>query len=61
MSEINKLTSVDTVSAGDSVPVYSNANGDARRITFLTCYGIFRKPERRSAGDAVRCTDSDRV
>jgi hypothetical protein len=34
MSEINKLTSVDTVSAGDSVPVYSNANGDARRITF---------------------------
>jgi hypothetical protein len=33
MSEINKLTSIDTVAAGDSFPVYSNDNGDARRIT----------------------------
>ncbi len=31
MTTINNLTAVDTVAAGDAVPVYSASNGDARR------------------------------
>lgn len=31
MTEINKLSAVDAVQAGDSVPIFSVTNGDARR------------------------------
>lgn len=31
MAEINQLTALDTIVAGDLFPVYSSANGDARK------------------------------
>lgn len=42
MSAINQLSAVDSLAVGDSVPLYSAANGDARRfsltslVTFLS-------------------------
>lgn len=33
MPTINQLSSVDTISGGDQVPIYSNANGDARKAS----------------------------
>lgn len=33
MSSINQLSVQDTISAGDQFPVYSNGNGDTRRIS----------------------------
>jgi hypothetical protein len=33
MTTINNLTAVDAVSAGDAIPIYSAANGDARRAS----------------------------
>ncbi len=33
MSTINQLTAVDTVAAADQVPIYSAANGDARKAS----------------------------
>lgn len=40
MPTINQLTAVDTLAAGDAVPVYSQAQGDARRfsLTVLVSY-----------------------
>jgi hypothetical protein len=40
MPTINALTAVDTVAAGDAIPVYSSANGDARKasVTVLQSY-----------------------
>ena len=31
MTDINRLSAVSSVSAGDQIPVFSTANGDARR------------------------------
>lgn len=36
MPTINQLTAVDTLAAGDAVPVYSQAQGDARRFSLTT-------------------------
>lgn len=36
MSTINQLSATSTLSAMDSVPVYSVAQGDARRFSFTT-------------------------
>jgi hypothetical protein len=36
MSTINQLSAVDSLSAGDSVPVYSVAQGDARKFSLTT-------------------------
>lgn len=36
MTEINKLTSVDTVTGSDQVPIYSSSNGDARKASMNT-------------------------
>ena len=36
MPTINQLTAVDSLSAGDAVPVYSQAQGDARRFSLTT-------------------------
>lgn len=33
MPTINELTAIDTLAAGDAFPVFSNANGDARRVS----------------------------
>jgi hypothetical protein len=33
MSQINQLTAQDTLSAGDQIPIYSNGNGDTRRVS----------------------------
>lgn len=33
MPEINQLTSVDTISSGDQFPIFSSANGDARKAS----------------------------
>lgn len=40
MTTINQLTAVDSLQAGDSVPVYDSSNGDARKasMTVLTAY-----------------------
>lgn len=40
MSEINKLSTTSTISAGDLIAIYSSPNGDARKtsITTLTAY-----------------------
>lgn len=40
MPTINELTAIDTLAAGDAFPVYSNANGDARRaaLSVLLAY-----------------------
>jgi hypothetical protein len=40
MTTINKLSAVDSVVAADQVPIYSSANGDARKasITVLAAY-----------------------
>lgn len=36
MASINQLSAVDTLAAGDAVPVYSQAQGDARRFSLTT-------------------------
>lgn len=36
MATINQLSAVDSLSAGDSVPLYSQAQGDARRFSLTT-------------------------
>jgi hypothetical protein len=36
MSTINQLSSVDSLSAGDNVPVYAQAQGDARKFSMTT-------------------------
>ncbi len=36
MATINQLTAVSTLSAGDQVPVYSSAQGDARKFSLTT-------------------------
>lgn len=36
MSTINQLSAVDSLSAGDSVPVYAQAQGDARKFSLTT-------------------------
>jgi hypothetical protein len=36
MSTINQLSAVDSLNAGDNVPVYSAAQGDARRFSLTT-------------------------
>lgn len=33
MTTINQLTAQDTLSAGDQIPIYSNGNGDTRRVS----------------------------
>lgn len=33
MTTINNLTAQDTLSAGDQIPIYSNGNGDTRRVS----------------------------
>jgi len=40
MPQINQLSSLDSLSGGDQLPVYSASNGDARKssITLLTQY-----------------------
>lgn len=40
MATIDELTAIDTLSAGDQLPIYSNANGDTRRtsMTAVTTY-----------------------
>lgn len=35
MPEINQLTAVDEVFAGDAVPIYSASNGDARKASLM--------------------------
>jgi hypothetical protein len=34
MTTINNLSAVSTVSPGDQFPIFSTANGDARRVAF---------------------------
>lgn len=36
MPDINQLSAVTSVSAGDQVPLYSSSNGDARKASFTT-------------------------
>jgi hypothetical protein len=36
MSTINQLSAVDSLSAGDNVPVYAQAQGDARKFSLTT-------------------------
>lgn len=36
MPTINQLSAVDSLSAGDQVPVYSSSQGDARRFSLTT-------------------------
>lgn len=36
MATINQLSAVDTVTGGDNVPIFSPAQGDARRASFTT-------------------------
>lgn len=36
MSTINQLSAVDTINAGDQVPLYSSSQGDARKFSFTT-------------------------
>lgn len=36
MSTINQLSAVDSLAAGDAVPVYAQAQGDARRFSLST-------------------------
>jgi hypothetical protein len=36
MTTINELSQVDTISAGDQFPIYSTANGTARKVAFST-------------------------
>jgi len=36
MPTINQLSSVDTISSTDQVPIYSGTNGDARKASFNT-------------------------
>lgn len=36
MATINQLSAVDTLAAGDSVPVYAASQGDARRSSLTT-------------------------
>lgn len=36
MTEINRLTSVDSLNGGDSIPLYDQSNGDARRTSVTT-------------------------
>jgi len=40
MTDINRLTAVDSLSGGDNFPLYDQSNGDARRtsLTTLTSY-----------------------
>ena len=40
MTTINQLSAVDSVAASDQVPIYSQANGDARRAS-LTLLGAY--------------------
>jgi hypothetical protein len=42
MPTINQLTAVDAVQAGDLIPIFSQANGDARK-TSLTTLAAFIK------------------
>lgn len=36
MTTINQLSSIDTLSSGDQIPVYSSSNGDARKASMDT-------------------------
>ena len=36
MTTINKLTAVDAVTGADAIPIYSSANGDARKSSITT-------------------------
>lgn len=39
MTEINQLTALDTLAAGDQLPVWATANGDTRRASLTTLTG----------------------
>lgn len=42
MATINQLSAVSTVSGGDQIPVYSNSNGDARRMSINALLDYFQ-------------------
>jgi len=42
MSTINELTAVDTVVAADLVPIYSSANGDARKASMTVISALIQ-------------------
>ena len=41
MTTINALTAVDAVVSSDAVPIYSSANGDARKASMATLLAFF--------------------
>lgn len=51
MTTINQLTAVDSLTAGDQVPLYSVGNGDARKATLTTVTQYLR--ENLSVGSLV--------
>jgi hypothetical protein len=43
MAQINQLSALTSVSAGDQLPVYSQSNGDARRLSISALLSYFQQ------------------
>lgn len=43
MATINQLSSLDSVSSGDQLPIFSVSNGDARRVSISTLLSYFQQ------------------
>jgi hypothetical protein len=43
MATINQLSSLDSVSSGDQLPIFSVSNGDARRVSISTLLSYFQR------------------
>lgn len=43
MATINQLSSLDTVSSGDQLPIFSVSNGDARRLSISSLLSYFQQ------------------
>lgn len=61
MPTINQLTSVDTVVASDQFPIYSSANGDARKSSMTTLVNFLQtsdinKFQQNGTGALIRTT-----
>jgi len=52
MPEINQLSAVDSVAAGDQIPIYCAANGDARKAS-MTALAAFMQDQITSTDDKL--------
>jgi hypothetical protein len=52
MTDINRLSSLSEVAAGDFLPVFSTENGDTRRVSITTLMTYIRE----NLGDAIADT-----